>query len=766
MVNCEALLQSLGDDPDDAEAYAVYADALQAAGRAQGELITLQLSLERQPRVARTQKALRALWKRASSELVGELFARLEVDPLARDGVDPTGAASIKLRWRRGFIEQAWIRDHDFGGALQRVEALFAAPVAWLLRELRVLCVREPSYRPLAAIALEERLASHNLPLLATPRLGYYYDVLDEALEQPERAFVLAHDDLRLDQPDNVAALLALPELQELYVNSSATRRLPAELAGLRRLRWLNLAYNRELAEVPSEVLAIPSLEHVDLSYCALPRAFHQGHLGQLYRGFTRRQSSGPQRRVEVDLLLERPVSATRYQLLEALESSLAVVRERALVALDQELAESISQVALGGATVALVGRFRRDKRRLREELERAGAEVLTRVSGRATHLLVGDRGGEAALLRLAVAPKTTLLTEKALVELADDPVEAAGLDRDALAAALISRDDDRAEQALVTLGGAVQLAESLLLDLLLLSQDTLPAPRVRRRAKKLFQLVAPAQLQQAYSDHLGVSLLQMRMGERLRTERIDRFCAASGRFEPLEVATRLFQRCGMGLQILMRDADPATRRAALQRRVQDDGCLALWWLELEELPAELAEVEGVRSLHLANNHLRRFPQVVLALTELEELDLAVNELSELPDALADLSGLRELRLAHNRFTCFPQVITQLRELRELDLSAGYNVSSPKLQNLPGDLDALQDLETLRLARTELSLLPAALFDLGQLRLLDLREARLPETLPPALARLSTLERLVVSHSSWAGRDDELRALLPETELS
>jgi uncharacterized protein (TIGR02996 family) len=791
-----ALLQGLLEAPEDAEAYAVYADALQAAGDAQGELIALQLRRERCPYDQRVRKAERALWKRAQKELLGELFAQLTPDPLCGYAEDLDENVSVKLDWRRGFIEAVQLRAHDYPALLARVETLLALPVAWLLRELRVLFCYDPEYRPPAAITLEERLAAHGLPLLAPPRVGYYFDELDEALERPERAFVLSLDGLRLDHEATLSALTSLPELEELYLQSSATQRVPLELTRLTRLRRLHLGYNRALTEVPSEVLALPTLERVDLMGCPLPREFHHGQLRQLYKGFRRRQTAGPQRRVEVDLMLGRPVEASLEQLLEALESSLAVVRERALGALDQQLAcgdrppRGPTRLSLEGAKVALVGRFRRDKKWLRGELERAGAEVLSRISGKATHLLVGDRGGEVALQRLAEAPQTTLVTEKALVgELADAPVEPASeLDREALAAALLSRDDARAEEALSTLGGAVRLAETLLLDLLLLCQDTLPAQRVRSRAKKLFQLVAPAQLQQAVSDHLGVSILQMRMGERLRTERIDRFCAAtgarggvspqisgarggvspqiSGAFEPLEFATRLFERCGMGLAVLMRDAEPAALSAALRRRVRDDGHLSLWWLELSELPGELAELQGVRSLRLGNNRLRRFPEPVLALTRLEELDLSVNELSELPEELASLTQLRKLRLGHNRFSRFPAVLTQLSELRELDLCAGYNFGSARLQNLPGDLDALQDLEVLGLARAELSFLPAALFDLGQLRVLDLAQARLPEAIPPELARLTSLERLVVSYSSWAGRDDELAELLPHARFA
>jgi len=92
------LLRAIVDDPDDVDAYLVYADWLQARGDPRGELVAVQVALERSPDA--------------------ELLAR-EAALLEQHGVDWGVPADATVVWRYGFVRALefgdWSPHHEPG---------------------------------------------------------------------------------------------------------------------------------------------------------------------------------------------------------------------------------------------------------------------------------------------------------------------------------------------------------------------------------------------------------------------------------------------------------------------------------------------------------------------------------------------------------------------------------------------------------------------------------------------------------------------------
>ena len=86
---------------------------------------------------------------------------------------------------------------------------------------------------------------------------------------------------------------------------------------------------------------------------------------------------------------------------------------------------------------------------------------------------------------------------------------------------------------------------------------------------------------------------------------------------------------------------------------------------------------------------LTEFPQVLCKLKSLKTLNIGWNEMVQnLPGPLQNLTNLETLNVSSCGFTEFPQVLCKLKSLKTLDIR--WN---EKIQNLPGPLQNLTNLE-------------------------------------------------------------------------
>lgn len=295
----EAVLRECPDDP---AAHAIYGDWLQAAGDPRGQLVALQLALNRLPKVERPSAQLARHEEAFRAEHAGHLFGPLR-----------QVADKLALRWSLGFVDAAFVGRIGWsrwaGGAFEVLAGLLALPVAARLQELGLASplLRRPELEGLLAgsevvahlraLELGDRASPRGRSdaLVAFsrlwPRLRRLRRLRFHGFAPPLRTLhsaTLEHLELFLPDLDSLLdirdAFIAgrLPKLQALTLAvDTLDRRAPRafadalalpDFAGIRRLElrigsgslpyWLAA----ELARTPR----VAALDRLDLSACTI----------------------------------------------------------------------------------------------------------------------------------------------------------------------------------------------------------------------------------------------------------------------------------------------------------------------------------------------------------------------------------------------------------------------------------------------------------------------------------------------------------------
>ena len=133
---------AIDDDPYDANAYAVYGDALQRQGDPRGELIALQLAAEAQEG---------AKLKPAAGKLVAANVTAL-LGPLARHVADVRELAAPPFRWRFGFIHRVELASAKGRDVAALLAQLLAHPSGRFVVELAVVAQEHPEAAAILAV--------------------------------------------------------------------------------------------------------------------------------------------------------------------------------------------------------------------------------------------------------------------------------------------------------------------------------------------------------------------------------------------------------------------------------------------------------------------------------------------------------------------------------------------------------------------------------------------------------------------------------------
>ncbi|XP_013402510.1 leucine-rich repeat protein SHOC-2-like [Lingula anatina] len=148
-------------------------------------------------------------------------------------------------------------------------------------------------------------------------------------------------------------------------------------------------------------------------------------------------------------------------------------------------------------------------------------------------------------------------------------------------------------------------------------------------------------------------------------------------------------------------------------------------------------EPEEVFRLSIPNSDLPSLSPSIGLYTRLRVLYLTGNKLQNLPRELAKLRNLELLRLGNNCFRLIPDVVYQLTELRSLDMSN----NRLETQGITGNIKKLTKLESLVLNANEIRELNIGIFDLEHLIFLDASHNPI-SAIPKAVQKLKKLEYL------------------------
>jgi len=184
----------------------------------------------------------------------------------------------------------------------------------------------------------------------------------------------------------------------------------------------------------------------------------------------------------------------------------------------------------------------------------------------------------------------------------------------------------------------------------------------------------------------------------------------------------------------------------------------------LEELPPDIGMCFSLQTLNVSSNRIKTFPDEIGQLAHLTTFLFFSNRINILPEWVGALP-LTELNAFNNRILKLPHGLGALSEVREMNLAANVMMQlqhesiaqwkAVKVLNLYDcrlmklcSLEALENLEELRLFNNNLEEVPDLGHNLSNLKIIELNKNRIT-TLPLTFfAGLRALERIVLNQNN------------------
>lgn len=158
----------------------------------------------------------------------------------------------------------------------------------------------------------------------------------------------------------------------------------------------------------------------------------------------------------------------------------------------------------------------------------------------------------------------------------------------------------------------------------------------------------------------------------------------------------------------------------------------------VEEIPSEISNCKKLKRLDLLKAYsLKKLPESIGELTELEYLNLSLTQVDKLPVSIGNLTKLKYLYASSIPLTSLPENIGCCENLLILDLH------STKITKIPDSITNLKSLKSLDLGYTKITALPENIGALNSLVRLDLFGLDL-KRLPASTKNLAKLEFLNV----------------------
>jgi hypothetical protein len=89
----------------------------------------------------------------------------------------------------------------------------------------------------------------------------------------------------------------------------------------------------------------------------------------------------------------------------------------------------------------------------------------------------------------------------------------------------------------------------------------------------------------------------------------------------------------------------------------------------LSKFPNQLLTLKNLKNIDLSYNEISKIPNEIANLKNLESINLTYNEITQLPEEFGNLENLKYLNLNNNKLTKFPKQIGNLKKLEELYIS-------------------------------------------------------------------------------------------------
>jgi Leucine-rich repeat (LRR) protein len=176
--------------------------------------------------------------------------------------------------------------------------------------------------------------------------------------------------------------------------------------------------------------------------------------------------------------------------------------------------------------------------------------------------------------------------------------------------------------------------------------------------------------------------------------------------------------------------------------------------LNLKRFPSEILNLSYLTDLNLSENQLNSeaLSGFEPHLPFLYQLDLANNDLKKFPDMLEFLPSIHDLNLTGNSINKFPPWIEKMTELTHLRLySNNFQSSDLNLSHFP-------NLRLLDIGNNQLTQIPESIGSFSSLKYLFVAGNQL-KTLPPQLSQLDSLQMLDISRNLFHSIPECLQSL-------
>ena len=140
---------------------------------------------------------------------------------------------------------------------------------------------------------------------------------------------------------------------------------------------------------------------------------------------------------------------------------------------------------------------------------------------------------------------------------------------------------------------------------------------------------------------------------------------------------------------------------------------------QLDEIPTWIGKLTALKKLNIVNNKIKRLPESIGNLTSLEILELSQNEIERLPESIGNLVTLTDLGFGTNQLKELPESIGNLKALEEIFLPQNL------LNSLPESIGKLSNLQILNIGGNPIEILPATICELITLKSLEARETHI-----------------------------------------
>jgi internalin A len=284
--------------------------------------------------------------------------------------------------------------------------------------------------------------------------------------------------------------------------------------------------------------------------------------------------------------------------------------------------------------------------------------------------------------------------------------------------------------RSLCTPGSLAQLAQHIPLKALVLYKS---GSASQRREISLFDGLEqlrvyelPDDFDEIPEDWLRLSRLEGISLSRPWTGRRER--KGSWRLANLDQLVRLSSLRDMSL-------DGIDARSVVQILPTSLKCLKFIDAGLSEFPQRVLDLTQLEELNLASNEIRHLSGDIAKLIGLKRLNLSGNPLTDLPEGACELKSLEVLWLPSTKLRRFPPV-DRLPKLTQLSVARGIHI-----EHFPAPILRSSHLEYLNLGGTGIRTIPNAIERLTNLVDLELGENQLLE-LPAEIGRLPRLKRL------------------------